>query len=115
MAPDSFVCLAYRELTSTRAQVRVKAFGDASIVVEETTDDCNERALRSGRVRRIRRQLRMAWQGKLSSNHRERARFVSPCRQRQMRRPARRALVPLAKLFAVTFFSDCFPMVFCIV
>jgi hypothetical protein len=53
--------------------------------------------------------------GELSSNHRERARFVSLRRRRQIRRPARRTLVPSAKLFAATFFSASPPNCFLLI
>jgi hypothetical protein len=54
-------------------------------------------------------------QGKLSSNHRERARFVSPRRRRQLSRRAHRALVPSPKLFAATYFTAYLSIIFCIV
>ena len=86
-----------------------KALRDASSLAEDTTIDCSLRTLRRVRAIRIRCQSRMAWQGKASSNHREHARVMSLCRWRQIFSPARQALVPSAKLFAVTFFSAAFP------
>jgi hypothetical protein len=59
-----------------------------------------------------RRQSKMVWRGELSSNHRERVRFESLRRRRQICRPVRRVLAPSAKLFAATFFSASLPNCF---
>jgi hypothetical protein len=93
-----------RRFRRTRARLTF-AWRKARIPIDEATPDCRWRVLRSGRTIRTGTPPRMMWQRKPSSNHRERTRFMSPFRRRQMSRAARRTLVPSAKLFAVTFFS----------
>ena len=57
---------------------RAKAFGITSIVADATSSGCRQRLLRSALAVQIRQSSRLVWQGRPSSNDRERAPIMSP-------------------------------------